>query len=125
MELRAFQRRFLRRASAPGLRFVVCDRFRLSDLLDAFGGRATVTPRVTRWSEAAADIRAARQLALDGNLSVEPSSRACCSALDLLMPGLIEAVPFPCDTRARGGAYGCNFDVSAIQRSGERLRGRA
>ena len=60
----------------PGLRFVVCDRFRLHDLLDAFGGRATVVPRVTRWSESAADIRAVRQLALDGNLSVEPRSRA-------------------------------------------------
>ena len=60
----------------PRLRFVVCDRFRLSDLLDAFGGRATVVPRVTRWSEAAADIRAVRQMALDGGLSVDPRARA-------------------------------------------------
>ena len=60
----------------PRLRFVVCDRFRLNDLLDAFGGRAVVTPRVTRWSEAAADIRAVRQMALAGGLSVEPRARA-------------------------------------------------
>ena len=77
----------------PGLRFVVCDRFRLHDLLDAFGGRATVVPRVTRWSESAADIRAVRQLALDGSLSVEPRSRALMRiALAAAVVNMIRAV---------------------------------
>ena len=53
---------------------VICDRFRLSDLLDAVDGICEVEPRVTRWSEASADIRALRKMALDGPLSVEPQS---------------------------------------------------
>ncbi len=60
----------------PGLAFLVCDRFRLPELLDAFAGKVRIFPRVTRWSESSADIRAVRALALDGELSVEPSSRA-------------------------------------------------
>ena len=60
----------------PGAAFATADRFRLPELLDAFGGRASVVPRVTRWSESSFDIRALRGLALDGALSVEPSARA-------------------------------------------------
>ena len=60
----------------PSAAFVICDRFRLPELVDSVGGRASVVPRVTRWSEASSDIRALRGLALDGALSVEPSARA-------------------------------------------------
>ena len=56
-------------------RFVVCDRFRLSELADAVGGRVPVIPRVTRWSDAAADIRALRKMAKDGPLAVVERSR--------------------------------------------------
>ena len=51
---------------------IICDRFRHGELLDAAGGRVRIVPRVTRWSEAAADIRALRTMAADGPLSVEP-----------------------------------------------------
>ena len=59
---------------------VVCDRFRLAELWDAVGGSCPVEPRVTRWSEAAADIRALRKMALDGPLSVDPDSRLLLAA---------------------------------------------
>ena len=45
---------------------VVCDRFRLGELLDAAGGAVRIEPRVTRWSEASADIRATRAMAAGG-----------------------------------------------------------
>ena len=63
----------------------VCDRFRLDDLYDA-GPPCEVEPRVTRWSEASADIRALRKMAKDGPLSVEESSR------DLLTASLAAAM---------------------------------
>ena len=34
----------------PSVSIAICDRFRLPELLDAFGGRVRVIPRVTRWS---------------------------------------------------------------------------
>ena len=55
---------------------VVCDRFRLSELQDAVQGRALIETRVTRWSEAAADVRALRRLVKDGPLSVAPGAAA-------------------------------------------------
>ena len=48
---------------------VVCDRFRLGDLEDAIGSDCDIEPRVTRWSEASADIRALRRMAMDGPLN--------------------------------------------------------
>ena len=59
---------------------IICDRFRHGELLDAVGGRVRIVPRVTRWSEAAADIRALRALAADGPLSVSPESAALVGA---------------------------------------------
>ena len=56
-------------------RLVVCDRFRLNELRDVVGGRIPLMPRVTRWSDAAADIRALRKSAKDGPLSVMEASR--------------------------------------------------
>ncbi len=53
---------------------VLCDRFRLAELRDCATGWS-IAPRVTRWSEAAEDIRALRKVALDGPLSCPPSSR--------------------------------------------------
>ena len=58
---------------------LVCDRFRLNELIDCVNG-TQVVPRVSRWSEAAFDIRALRQLAVDGPLSVEPESRPLLAA---------------------------------------------
>ena len=47
--------------------FILCDRFRLNDLLDwNEQHRIPIIPRVTRWSEASEDIRALRKLAKDG-----------------------------------------------------------
>ena len=51
----------------------VCDRFRLSDMQDAARGWR-IEPRVTRWSDAAADIRALRKMVKDGPLTVERES---------------------------------------------------
>ena len=53
----------------------VCDRFRVAEVFDAVRGRVPVWPRVTQWSEAGADIRALRRLALDGGLAVPADSR--------------------------------------------------
>ena len=55
---------------------VVCDRFRLTDLQDAIDPGVALEARVTRWSDAAADIRALRKVAKDGPLSFEAGSRA-------------------------------------------------
>ena len=55
---------------------IVCDRHRLAEFQDATGNRVRLEPRVSRWSEAAFDIRALRQMALDGPLSVDVGSRA-------------------------------------------------
>ena len=52
----------------------LCDRFRIAELLDSVG-QSRMEPRVTRWAEAAADIRALRKMVRDGPLSVEQDSR--------------------------------------------------
>lgn len=59
---------------------IVCDRFRLPELQDAAGGRVRILPRVSRWSEAAFDIRALRRAAKDGPLAVDPDSRPLLTA---------------------------------------------
>ena len=58
-------------------RVIVCDRFRLGEVLDTVRGRCPVSPRHMRqsWSEPTADIQAARRLALDGSLAVVPDAR--------------------------------------------------
>ena len=55
---------------------VVLDRFRLAEFEDATGNKVKLEPRVSRWSEAAFDIRALRQMALDGPLAVDAGSQA-------------------------------------------------
>ena len=59
---------------------VVCDRFKLADLLDAAGGRLRISPRTTRWSESSFDIGALRRLVKDGPLSCEPGAAALIGA---------------------------------------------
>ena len=57
---------------------VICDRFRLNELRDAAAAerlRVQIAPRMSRWSEAAEDIRGLRKYAKDGPLSVAPQSR--------------------------------------------------
>ena len=58
---------------------ITCDRFRLSELLDVVG-LVPLVSRVTRWSEAAADVRALRAMAQDGPLAVAPGSRLLLAA---------------------------------------------
>ena len=58
---------------------IVCDRFRLGELRDVVNG-TTVIPRVSRWSEAGFDIRAVRQLAVDGPLCIEEQPRPLLAA---------------------------------------------
>ena len=55
---------------------VVCDRFRLGELQDAVNRTCPVEGRVTRWSDAAFDIRALRKGVRDGPLSIDEGSRA-------------------------------------------------
>ena len=61
---------------------IVCDRFRLSDMEDCDEARGLdIQFRLTRWSEAAADIRALRKSALDGPLNcTDPASIALLKA---------------------------------------------
>ena len=59
---------------------VVCDRFRLLELADVVQGAAPLEPRVSRWSEASADIRALRRLAKDGPWTVDADSRLLIAA---------------------------------------------
>ena len=59
---------------------IVCDRFRLPEMLDALQGGCNVEPRITRWSEAAFDIRALRKGAKDGPLAVVKDDRALVAA---------------------------------------------
>lgn len=68
----------LRRWGVPAM--VVCDRFRLPELRDAVGTAAPVEPRMTRWSESSADIRALRKLATDGGMTAGEASRDLLSA---------------------------------------------
>ena len=56
--------------------YLIVDRFRLNELQDAVKAGARIEPRVTRWSEAAYDIRSLRKMAKDGPLSVVPEARA-------------------------------------------------
>ena len=53
---------------------VLCDRFRVKELEDAWPG-VEIEERVTRWSEAAEDIRALRKLAKDGPLTCVVEAR--------------------------------------------------
>ena len=55
---------------------IVLDRFRLPEFVDATGNKARLEPRLSRWSEAAFDIRALRKMALDGPLAVDADSQA-------------------------------------------------
>ena len=54
---------------------IICDRFRLAEVLDAVRGRVRVVPRVWQWSSASEDIRNLRRLAADGPMSVDHDSR--------------------------------------------------
>ena len=58
---------------------IVCDRFRLAELQDAAKGQRIVD-RVTRWSDAASDIRALRRMVKDGPLSIGRESAALIEA---------------------------------------------
>ena len=64
---------------------LICDRFRLGELQDVVGGACVMEPRVTRWSDAAADIRALRKIVRDGPASIEETARP------LLMASLQQA----------------------------------
>ena len=55
---------------------VVLDRFRLAEFEDAVKRGARLEPRVSRWSESSFDIRALRQMALDGPMAVDEGSQA-------------------------------------------------
>ena len=54
---------------------VICDRFRLGELRDSIGRACPVEGRVTRWSEAASDVRALRKIVRDGPLTVNPMAK--------------------------------------------------
>ena len=53
---------------------IVCDRFRLPELQDA-GAGCNLVPRISRWSESTADIRALRSAVLDGPFTLAVDSR--------------------------------------------------
>ena len=55
---------------------VVLDRFRLAEFEDATGNKVKLEPRISRWSESSFDIRALRQMALDGPMAVDEGSQA-------------------------------------------------
>ena len=55
---------------------IVCDRHRLGELQDAVNRICPVEGRVTRWFDAATDIRALRKGVRDGPFSIDEGSRA-------------------------------------------------
>ena len=55
---------------------IVCDRFREGELKDTVQGACPVEGRVTRWSDAAADIRSLRKGVRDGPFSIDEGSRS-------------------------------------------------
>ena len=59
---------------------ILCDRFRQSELIDAVNGAVTLEPRISRWSEAAFDIRSLRRLAVDGPLAPASDCRSLLAA---------------------------------------------
>ena len=59
---------------------IVCDHFRLPELLDAIKGRCGWESRRLRWSEWSEDIRALRRIAKDGPLSMTEDSRLLIAA---------------------------------------------
>ena len=64
---------------------VICDRFRLGELQDCVNG-TPVVPRVSRWSEAAFDIRSLRKLAADGPLTAaKPSQMLLAASLSVAL----------------------------------------
>ena len=54
-------------------RVIICDRFELNRLRDE-GRGLRIEPRITRWSEATADITALRRFAADGPMAADPIS---------------------------------------------------
>ena len=54
-------------------RLVVCDRFKLPELQDVVKG-CRMEPRITRWSEATADILALRKMVRDGPMAIDADS---------------------------------------------------
>ena len=58
---------------------IISDRFQLTYLQDCARG-VSLTPRVTRWSEATEDIKALRKMAVDGPLTVDRDSRLLIAA---------------------------------------------
>ena len=60
--------------------YIIVDRFRLDELKDAVKNGARIEDRVTRWSEAAYDIRALRKAARDGPMACVPEARALMKA---------------------------------------------
>ena len=76
----------MRRWGKPAV--LVCDRFRLPALTDAVvGSGVAILPRVSRWSEATADISALRRIVRDGPLSCHKSSRSLVAASLARVPG--------------------------------------
>ena len=66
---------FVQRVLTFSPRVIICDYFRLPQVLDAVRGRCPVVARRTRWSESTFDIQATRRLGLDGVLSGVPRAR--------------------------------------------------
>ena len=59
---------------------ILSDRFHYKSLEDAVRGYGRLEPRVARYSESTADIRALRRMALDGPMSVAEDSKALIGA---------------------------------------------
>ena len=94
----------------PEAEEMIADRFRVAELEDYTS--LLVHPRVTRWSEAAEDIRALRKWAKDGPMNVEKGSRKLITAS--LMVSMIKSDDQG-NTRLvkRGTNAECRDDVSA------------
>ena len=66
---------------------IICDRFRLKDLVDAVRGACPLEPRVPMWAQQSEDIRALRRIVRDGPLVVSPESRDMVTAVAVQVAG--------------------------------------
>ncbi|MCY4057576.1 MAG: hypothetical protein OXG44_06215 [Gammaproteobacteria bacterium] len=92
-------------------RIVLCDDFRLGELRDCAPPGVRIVPRKPGWKAAGADVRALRQMAHDGPLSVAADSRALLQAS--VAVAQVKADEFGNSRMVKGASNKARDDVAA------------